>query len=290
MTVERKARWDDEWPAWSGDKERLGRLAYTMDGLIEQRREQATEEAVKSALDELEEAPDGLSASEYRRIARDMVKTRTERAKQRWMTEMMVTEREMWLTLQGEPGEVIEAIDPPFVERLEMQAPASPTAPVRAVIRMSKAEGCSLEVQGSDPAWVSSARDALSSEIRRAVPWWGWLRSARSWVLYFFVAIPIAIALVLLLAVLLSGSGESQASQNTPAFLGWLAVAAVIGIPSALIASGIHSLARRSLPGFEITPAGSTPRAIRALAFIGGLVLSFLLSIGANLVTARIIN
>ena len=40
MTVERKARWDDEWPAWSGDKERLGRLAYTMDGLIEQRREQ----------------------------------------------------------------------------------------------------------------------------------------------------------------------------------------------------------------------------------------------------------
>lgn len=219
-----------------------------------------------------------------------MAETRTEGAKQRWSTEMTVTEREMSLTLQGEPGEVIEAIDPSFVERLEIQAPASPTAPIRAVVRMSRAEGCSLEVQGSDPAWVSSARDALSSEIRRAMPWWGWLRSARSWLLYFFVAIPIAIALVLLLAILLPDSGESQASQNTPALLGWLAGAAVIGIPSALIASAIHSLARRSLPGFEVTPAGSSPKAIRALAFMGGLGLSFLLSIGANLITARIID
>jgi hypothetical protein len=290
MTVRRTARWDDYWPAWSGDKERLGRLTRIMDGLIEQRREQVTDEVVKSTLNEVEQVADRMTPEEYRSIVGNLAGSRSERARERWSSEMTATEPDLWQTLQGEPNNVIEEIDPSFVDRLEIAAPADPTAPVRAVVRMSKSEGCSLEGRGNDPAWVSSAGDALVSEIKRGVPRWGWLRWPRAGLLYFIVAIPITIALLRLLAALLSVSNESQSNQDSSAFLDWLLGTVVIAFPSLWIAGGISWLARRVLPGFEITPAGGTPRGMRVLGFIGGLVLSFLLSIAANMATATLID
>jgi hypothetical protein len=278
MTLEQEARSSREWPLWIGDKDRLLRLVRLMNEITEDDR---TAELARKQ-DELDWIFDSnKDAQADHKVFRKALEAQYEATRLKLSASMEVVEREISLTRRGEAAEVVEGIDPPAVIQLELAAPREVLAPNRVVLRMSKKGSCTLEVKGSDPTWLYSAREALSSEIQRGVPWWAFLRKfsaslASAAVLY--------VALVLALWDHVIPTTEAGAAIS---FQGKLLIWTLVGIVGVLvIALMLDSLLRRVIPGLEIISPGETPKSGKALAFMGSMMASFVLGIVVNLITS----
>jgi hypothetical protein len=203
-----------------------------------------------------------------------------QRTVDRWRIEMMVSERELSLTQRGSPEAIIEELDPPFVERLEIEAPQSSVESIRASVRMSRTEGCTVEVRGRDLAWVRSARTALTDEITRGVPWWAWLRSV--WAAAI-CASALYIAFVIGGWEFMRYEYDNGTTRPFPQSLIQVLTLALIIV--GMLSIGLNSIFGRVVQGLEILPPGATAKSGRAIGIVGSLGASFVIGILVNIMT-----
>lgn len=260
---------------WVGDKDRLLRLVRVMDEITEGDR---TSELAKKQVELDRKFEINKEFHSDPSAYRESLEEEYEATRLKLSPSMEVVEREISLTRRGEAAEVVEGMDPPAVVRLELSAPRELLAPNRAVLRMSRAGSCTLEVKGSNPTWLYSAREALSSEIQRGVPWWALLR--RPFATFASAAV---IYCALILAVWESISFEGGINTFWEKIAAW-ALIGFIAIP--IIAIILDWLIGRLIPGIEIMTPGATPKSGKALGFIGSMAASFVLGIVVNLITS----
>jgi len=113
-----------------------------------------------------------------------------------------------------------------------------------------------LRVEGTDHTWVAGLHSLLDDELKTAIPWWAIFRR------------PIGIALVSVIAYLLTAFPLTLIPQVIPTPVFALALVVVVGSPWAVL---------RVIPAFEILDAGERPQAERrmaALAVCFGLLLT----------------
>jgi hypothetical protein len=254
-----------------------------MDELIEPHRRQdlaAVDEWERRSLQEAK----GKSTTFGMNIS-ETIKANAEKEKERlveqWAVEMELSERDLSLTHIGPPDQIVNELDPAFVERLSMRAPRSSSLPIQATIHLTREKGCSVELRGDDPSWLRTARDTLSAELERGVPRWAWLRTLPGAAL---------IAGVLYLALVIASWDSfvlrSQATGK-PFSFGWRPVLTfALGIIfSGLIGAVMEPGMRSLLLGFEIVPPGATPKSRKVLGIIGSLASALVLGIIVNLIT-----
>lgn len=105
----------------------------------------------------------------------------------------------------------------------------------------------SLSVSGPDRQWVSGVADLLVGELRKGVPWWGYMRHPS-------VLIPIFAVLTFFALMLTMLYGSWYWSNQAVIYFAF--VAAVLSVPMSRSAPG--TIVRTLFPGFEILGPGAT--------------------------------
>jgi hypothetical protein len=233
-------------------------------------------EAERWGKEQLAEVEAYSSSPKFQEERREEVKRgaqiELEKAKNNWSVAMTLVEVEMSLTHKGPPEQIINEIDAPFVDRLTLAAPHEWISFGHAEVRLSRTAGCKIEINGTDPTWVRTARDVLSAEVIRGVPWWAPLR---------MLPAAIAASLVIYAAVVIAVWGLID--LPTASKLGVVAVPIpAVAIPGVL---GMNVLLRRVLKGLEIVAPGEVPGSRKALGVMGTIATSFILGVIVNLIT-----
>lgn len=272
VAVRREGRWFRSWEAWVGDKDRLLRLSRVMTELIAQQRQAALDAAKERGQNRLHaEEEQGGSQSHLDEI-KGWERIEADRLAEAWAVEMAWSERDLSLTHAGPPDQIVNEMDPAFVERVSIQAPKDILLPIQASIHLSRSNGCSVELRGQDPAWLRMARDTLSNEVQHGVPPWAWLRTIQAAFVYTGV---IYVGLVVAAWNRVSGAWREK-----------LIVSLLVGLPTVLGFSALlQPLVRRLLSGFEIIAPGAVPKSGRALGLVASVATSFILGIIVNLIT-----
>jgi hypothetical protein len=254
-----------------------------MDELIEAHRRKelaAVDEAERRSLQAAQGQPTTFDMDVAESISRDADRDR-ERLVNEWSVEMEIGERDLSLTHAGPPDQIVNELDPAFVERLSIRAPRSASLAVQATVHLTREKGCSVELRGDDPSWLRLARDTLSAELERGVPRWAWLRTLPAAAL---------IGAVLYLAVLIAFWDrfvfENERTGEPLSVGSRLLLIFAIGLIFSLIVGSIAERGMRTfLLGFEIVPPGATSKSRKVLGVIGSLASALVLGIIVNLIT-----
>ena len=135
-------------------------------------------------------------------------------------------------------------------------------------LSFARSGGVTLHVDASDPRWVRSTFVELADELRRGLPWWRFFRHPAMWLSYAGFALGVV------------------GFALHPTLGGRLSLyASVVAVSGVILGSGIMTLARRLLPGFEVLPTGKSGRGGRVLGFLGALALNAGISYLINLAT-----
>lgn len=253
------------WFAWTCDHERLLRLATALERCVAVLRDRAA-----------------AGDPAFRDITDDDFGVRLE-----------ARHKDLGMKERGTPAAVLASLDPAGLESMVLTAGVLPRQVVAMSselveldlpptlvqsrsgdtafftgVSFSKTRGLGLHVRGSDPQWVRSTYSELESEIKKALPWWRFLRSGHLWWLYAAFG------------TLMSMYGLAPTMHGRP--VGWVAASVCAG---AVLGASVLAAARRLLPGFEILTHGSNGKAARVLAVVGALAANVALGVIVNLAT-----
>ena len=263
--VERSASKVGHWYAWTCDHDRLLRLANALHVCVVQLRERAGDGDVsfKDVKDEdfdvrLEARHKDLSMKE-----RGSPEAVLEMLDPSGMDSMVLTVGILPRQVVVTSNELVELDLPPTLVQTRSGEAAFFTG-----VSFSKSRGIGLHVRGCDPKWVRSTYTELESEIKKALPWWRFMRSGHMWWLYAGFAAVMA----------LYGLAPSMRSHH----FWWLAASLATG---AILGAFVLSAARRLLPGFEILTTGSSGKAARVIGVVGALLGNVLLGVIVNIAT-----
>lgn len=265
MGIRRRARGEWSAGAWVDDRERLLRVARTIQALME-RLGQETIASLETRIARL----DDLDRETREELEENLGAAKRELSEERSLT-VTAVERRHEVTHEGEDAEeVVRSVDPRELERLVLSAPDFPGRARNGItVEMSRQRGVSLQVQGEDPQWVKGALVNLQDELEKSVPRWTWMRGSVG--PFVFVG-GIAVAGLIAMAPLLS-LGD------------FLLVGGLLLVFVIIFSTAFEPVFRRILPGFEIVETGQKGSISRVLALVGGLAGSFVLGLIGNLLT-----
>lgn len=201
--VERSASKVGHWYAWTCDHDRLLRLAGALQVCVVQLRERARagDVSFKDVKDEdfdvrLEARHKDLSMKE-RGSPEAVLETLDPSGMDSMVLTVGILPRQVVVT----SNELVELDLPPTLVQTRSGEAAFFTG-----VSFSKSRGIGLHVRGCDPKWVRSTYTELESEIKKALPWWRFMRSGHMWWLYAgFAALMASTASRHLCAVTMSG-------------------------------------------------------------------------------------
>jgi hypothetical protein len=181
-SLKRWAGSNHHWNAWASDRDRLLRIAATLDEHIRPIR----------------------SASKESRVTESTVKP-NQNGPDIYEVRLEAREKEFSLTQMGSPEDVLAKVDPQTLDSVAVTVgwstgeiellphhsiifedsragpPNREEDPVFAGVMLSRSHGATLRVNGSDPDWVRSTFADLRNEINKGAPWWRCLRSNWTW-------------------------------------------------------------------------------------------------------------
>jgi hypothetical protein len=249
MSVKREASYERHWFAWVGELEQLRRSVQSLDDYVKDLRERAFARVAK------EEIQTGVNHDTWK-----------EEIESAYRPKMKCRERELNATYKGPAAKVLDEIDHRSeIDLIQMFAPDEfVPEPLFIMIELSRSRGASLSVRG-EPRLVRAASSELASQLDRASPWWGWLRSKQ------FQAIARGMgAISAILAAVVLGLTIKNVE--------WSRVSVSIGFS---IVSFTAAYASSRIPGLEIVEPGgqgSTRRVIGILGALGGGLLTNLIT------------
>jgi hypothetical protein len=186
---------------------------------------------------------------------------------ERWASEVTVGEKVGDTKYTGDPGRLVDFMDPRTLKSFRLDAPAYYSAKNRVIVS-TRARDVSLTVKGSDPTWTAASYSRMVAEIQKGVPWWAFLRSPYFTAVYGFAWT----------------TGFTLAFWQVYAFSPWAAGAGVF-VFGGLATWGTALAARYLIPPFEIADQGKKPRGAAGVGIIATIVFELAIGIVVNIIT-----
>lgn len=187
-------------------------------------------------------------------------------------------------SVTGTASELVEYLDGRYIHELELSAPSGNIRNHSMSLRVDRREGLYLGISSTDSQWCIAGFAELSDEIKKQVPKWRFLRTLPF--LWAFWVIVSTVGLWFIgdtIAIWTTETGKFSGTTKelVDVVYPWLAVfVTILGI----------FWSRRTLPAFEIVPAGKRSRGNALFIGVGSPLLGLVIGVLGNALSKAILE